>query len=296
MSEEYFKIAAGINELQNVGGILLGQLSIDHNDSGNDPDVKKTLSNILKHQHNNLCKVPSLSYDCNLKKIYINSTTTVRNEIEISTIDKTLQYDLLFCLEGFPVSKATNPNKKVKCVGVCVTKCPKKHYCCDRCKKCKKCNRLLPKVQQCSVYKLRTVLQNDILLRNLFSHMTLEELKSFLNGKHTFPSFPNMKNWNDLYEIFLDIVTVICEYMCDAKNFKNNNVKLLSALEKQKLLDKLDAILNKDMKVECDINMMMNMKEVFALELEKTKSFFSQNLKTVENHVIKEIKGKGMIT
>lgn len=295
MAEEFCrKLLAAVIEMQKASGELLGQLAVDHkiNKSSGITDPGKALANIVKQQ-SHLNNVQSLNYKCNESKIYDTSKTppVPKTHIEILTIDKTLQHDLLFCLEGFPVSKPSKPNKKVKCHGACASSCKRKDYCCDSCSSCKQCNGNLTFTQQCSVFKLRKALEKDKSLRNLFSHLTLTVMEDFLNnGKPVFPDFPNVKKWDELCNEFVETMTSICDYMCDQNNFGNANVVILNVSQKKQKLDKLDKILNSNIKITCDMNLLMNLEQVLMEEQKISHDHITKIFAMFEKTITQEIR------
>lgn len=299
MAEEcWIKLSKALVENQTVGGKFLHQASVDHVDSGNDPDGNKALANILKLQTKNLENLKSLSFEFNKSKIYTATLGTlgIKNRIDILTLDIPFQCDLLHYLEGFPISKSLNRNsRRVKCV-ICGDKFVRKDYCCDSCKSCKACNEQLPNNQQCPVIHLWIAFEKNRLLRNLFSHLTFAELESFLEGQHTFEDFPNVTNWDELCKVFLEIQSIICDYLCDGKNFSNPNVVLMTPAERQSHLDKLGDILNRDVNVECDMNLLTNLKGMVLSELKSSNDRNMQMIAVLENNLRKEIQAsKGNI-
>lgn len=260
---EYGKLLYALIEMQKVGSELLGQFSVDHVD-GNSIDPSIALPNILAQQESKLLRVPSFNYRCNKQKLYdtAQNPPVLKNPIDIAILDTTLQKDLLLYLDGFPVSKIKPGKSKKNCIS-----CNKKKViCCARCQQCDNCNVISISNKCPYVYKLKDSLRIDKLLRNLVSHMTLKTLQNFLDGKQGFPDFPTVNTWQDLCRLFLDTMSNICDYMMDKGNFSNPSVVVLSGQDKLKKLDHLETVLNKNIKIECDINLLSNLKQILLEE------------------------------
>lgn len=297
-TEKYTKLLHVLIEMQKINATLLGKLSVQHIDANGEKDPNKAFGNVIAKQETILTNISSLNYTCNKTKLYDLSRipNVLKNPIVIETLDTTLQRDILYSLEGFPVSRAINPNKKVK-IG---------DYCCNNCLQCKVCISKLAQAQQCRffIYKqqnpnnvlLQQALEKEILLRNLISHLTSKTLQNFLDGKEQFPDFPNVYTWEDLSKEFTDAAKDLCNYMCDKTNFTNRKVIVLRKDIKDKKLKLIEEIMDKDVKSECDMTLMNNLKELLEeqhnKQMDELKKLTGKFLKIQKNEIKKFLKEK----
>lgn len=284
-SEKYGNLLYALIEMQKLGAELLEQLSLEHID-GNSPQPEKAFLNIISARITSVEKLRSMSFLCNKSKLFNVSQIppVVTNKIDLQTIDTTLQHDILFGLDGFPVSRPMNPNDRVVC-SRCKQRHKKREICCDQCKGCNQCNGQLPSAQQCSVFKLKLGLEKDRLLRNLVAHLTFKVLQNFLDGKGKFPDFPMVNTWNDLCQEFLSAVTYICDYMCNAGNFNNNNVHVLTLQQKADKLSKMEVIMNMSVKDGSDIDLLLSLKDVLNQQNQQQIQHHQQQLQFYQQQV-----------
>lgn len=284
-SGKYGILLYALIEMQKLGADLLEQLSLEHVD-GNDPDPEKAFINIISTRVNSVENLRSMKFSCNKSKIFDMSLTppVVKNRIDLQTIDTTLQHDMLFWLDGFPVSKPVNPNDRVVCSD-CTRQYKKKEICCDRCKKCNQCNGLSP--QQCAVFKLKIGLEKDRLLRNLVAHLTLKVLQNFLDGNGGFPDFPRVNTWNDLCQEFLSAMTYLCDYMSDPGNFHNNNVHVQTPREKAYKLSKMETIMNMTVvDGSSDVDLLLSLKDVFDQQRQQQIQHHQQQMEQHQQQLL----------
>ena len=107
MNEIYSRYATGCGILHKALVDVVGTLAIQHGLSYSmDPD--EALTQVLKGTPNLTNSIHSLLYECNVKKIFITGTNTVKNKIDISNLDTTILTDICLCVDGF----VTNRNLK----------------------------------------------------------------------------------------------------------------------------------------------------------------------------------------
>ena len=268
MAEEcYIKLLEAYLAIQPSSNKLFTCLILDHpNAQSCDPQI--ALSNILKNVPDLKKVVKSISYPCNIVKVY--DANGIKGRIIIDHIDTTLRMDIIRNVPGFPLAdkgKCTAPNCNNR-----------KEFCCSRCMKCKPCNNNLPAQQQCVVYKLATGADVEKKLRNLFSHLTLKYLDGFLHGQHFFNDFPNIGTWNDLRDTYKHVLNVMFQYI-KPNNFNTTRVPTLRKDKIDEELKKLDDIFDLNKKVATDQNTLTNIAKQLNDNHQNLKDEMQENFK-----------------
>ena len=78
--------------------------------------------------------------------------------------------------------------------------------CCLNCRICINCANSLRKQQQCIILILRRSIKKMKLLRCVLAHSTNVDFENFARQRITFIGFSNCKTWEDLWDVFNDIL------------------------------------------------------------------------------------------
>ena len=109
----------------------------------------------------------------------------------------------------------TSPNSE--CNHTCI-QCPENDkdcrnkflVCCKQCRICIYCMSTLP---QCIYLKLRNSINGFKVLRNIYSHTTVQEYKQFEIKKHSFEDYPHCTDWFDIWDILDEHLNSCLDYL-----------------------------------------------------------------------------------
>ena len=77
---------------------------------------------------------------------------------------------------------------------------------------------------KCIYQKLRESIMGFKVLRNIYSHTTVNECKQFEIKKHTFDDYPHCTDWFDIWDILDEHLNSCLDYL-EKENFISSNIK-----------------------------------------------------------------------
>ena len=283
MNEIYSRYATACGILHTTLVDVVGALAIQHGQSKSQ-DPNEALAEVLKGTPNITKSIHSLLYECNMKKIFITGTSTVKNKIDIANLDITILTDICICIDGFVTNRNLKTLRNDKCneaghgtvtrccincshdcikckknpcgkkccntkqkSGNCNHECSacKEGYvecnnnlkvCCLKCKICIHCAKSLQKQTRCIILILRQSIKKIKSLRNTLAHSTNEDFENFATKQITFPGFSNCKTWEDLWDVFNEILED-CLTFLRSHNYITANERTDKLLEMQHILN-----------------------------------------------------------
>ena len=93
--------------------------------------------------------------------------------------------------------------------------------CCKQCQKCIYCMSTQPQLM-CIYLKLRESINGFKVLRNIYSHTTVQEYKQFEIKKHYFDDYPHCTDWFDIWDILYKHLNSCLDYLEKEKCISSN--------------------------------------------------------------------------
>ena len=168
--------------------------------------------------------------------------------------------------------------------------------CCLKCKKCVACNQEFSKIQMCVFAHLIVSTSQEpctdflflyclglaLKWRNLFGHVTLEELQQFLDRNNTLSGFDECKTIQQLFNYIKSVFTVIIEFVKDVVAFP---VLPLTEDKQTEVLNNLSLLFKAEESKKYWHKNSITIKEVF-LDSVNITSQLKQSIKETEERMI----------
>ena len=108
-----------------------------------------------------------------------------------------------------------------ECNHICI-QCPENDKDCRHklvvcCKKCQVCIYCMPTQPKCIYLKLRESVKGFKVLRNIYSHTTVQQYQEFEIKKYSFDNYPNCTDWFDIWDILDEHLNYCLDYLENEK-------------------------------------------------------------------------------
>ena len=120
----------------------------------------------------------------------------------------------------------TPPNSE--CKHICIH-CPENDKECRQklvvcCKQCQICIYCMSTQLMCIYLRLRESIKGFKVLRNIYSHTTVQEYKQFEIKKHSFDDYPHCTDWSDIWDILDEHLNSCLDYL-EQENYISSDTK-----------------------------------------------------------------------